>query len=141
MTLHLRQICLVANKLEPVVSDLTAIFGINRCYVDPGVAAFGLENTLMSVGRNFLEVVAPVKPGTAGGRYLERRGGDGGYMVITQVDDVAHRRARAEELGVRVAYDLHYPDEGHDGIQLHPCLLYTSPSPRDGLLSRMPSSP
>ena len=22
----------------------------------------------------------------------------------------------------------------------HPCLLYTSPSPRDGLLSRMPSS-
>ena len=24
--------------------------------------------------------------------------------------------------------------------RLHPCLLYTSPSPRDGLLSRMPSS-
>ena len=24
--------------------------------------------------------------------------------------------------------------------QLHNCLLYTSPSPRDGLLSRMPSS-
>ena len=24
--------------------------------------------------------------------------------------------------------------------QLGPCLLYTSPSPRDGLLSRMPSS-
>ena len=25
-------------------------------------------------------------------------------------------------------------------IKLNPCLLYTSPSPRDGLLSRMPSS-
>ena len=25
-------------------------------------------------------------------------------------------------------------------LQLYPCLLYTSPSPRDGLLSRMPSS-
>ena len=24
--------------------------------------------------------------------------------------------------------------------ELYPCLLYTSPSPRDGLLSRMPSS-
>ena len=24
--------------------------------------------------------------------------------------------------------------------QIEPCLLYTSPSPRDGLLSRMPSS-
>ena len=26
------------------------------------------------------------------------------------------------------------------GVQLPICLLYTSPSPRDGLLSRMPSS-
>ena len=26
------------------------------------------------------------------------------------------------------------------GIELESCLLYTSPSPRDGLLSRMPSS-
>ena len=26
------------------------------------------------------------------------------------------------------------------GRHYHPCLLYTSPSPRDGLLSRMPSS-
>ena len=26
------------------------------------------------------------------------------------------------------------------GVQHKPCLLYTSPSPRDGLLSRMPSS-
>ena len=29
--------------------------------------------------------------------------------------------------------------ELEDGIAMH-CLLYTSPSPRDGLLSRMPSS-
>ena len=28
----------------------------------------------------------------------------------------------------------------HEMDQTHPCLLYTSPSPRDGLLSRMPSS-
>ena len=27
-----------------------------------------------------------------------------------------------------------------DGYTVHVCLLYTSPSPRDGLLSRMPSS-
>src|SRR5664279_6081392 len=27
-----------------------------------------------------------------------------------------------------------------DGPETYPCLLYTSPSPRDGLLSRMPSS-
>ena len=34
------------------------------------------------------------------------------------------------------------PDEGRGGrhVLCGPCLLYTSPSPRDGLLSRMPSS-
>ena len=31
-----------------------------------------------------------------------------------------------------------YPHIGNTGINF--CLLYTSPSPRDGLLSRMPSS-
>mgnify|MGYP001552479451 CR=1 FL=1 len=30
MTIQLRQICLVAEKLEPVIDNLTAIFGINR---------------------------------------------------------------------------------------------------------------
>ena len=28
----------------------------------------------------------------------------------------------------------------NEAVQLQACLLYTSPSPRDGLLSRMPSS-
>ena len=68
MTLQLRQICFVARELEPVLRDLTSILGINRCYVDSGVGKFGLENTLMPIGRNFLEVVAPVEEGTAGGR-------------------------------------------------------------------------
>jgi hypothetical protein len=64
MTIQLRQICLVARELEPVLEDLTDILGINRCYVDPGVGVFGLENTLMPIGRNFLEVVAPVEENT-----------------------------------------------------------------------------
>ena len=32
------------------------------------------------------------------------------------------------------------PPDIHGGVQKPICLLYTSPSPRDGLLSRMPSS-
>src|SRR5680860_1881843 len=30
--------------------------------------------------------------------------------------------------------------DSYKDLRLHACLLYTSPSPRDGLLSRMPSS-
>ena len=40
---------------------------------------------------------------------------------------------------------VHWPDYPNDpnqayGYNDYTCLLYTSPSPRDGLLSRMPSS-
>ncbi len=121
MTIQLRQICLVARELEPVLQDLTDILGINRCFVDPGVGNFGLENTLMPIGRNFLEVVAPIEENTAGGRYLDRRNGDGGYMVITQEDSLATFQAirqRALDNGVRVAHEVER--NGWHLCQLHP---------------------
>jgi len=119
MKLRIRQIALVAEQLEPVLDDLRAVLGIDVCYRDPGVARFGLENALLPVGNQFLEVVAPTEEGTAGGRYLERRGGDGGYMVITQCDDHAPRRKRVEELGIRIVTQFEVP--GHfRNMQLHP---------------------
>ena len=52
----------------------------------------------------------------------------------------AHRKADANTLfgpDAKSQVTLRYKDDGSiDGV----CLLYTSPSPRDGLLSRMPSS-
>ena len=118
MRLRLRQICLVAQDLEPVVADLKRVFGLEVCHVDPAVAAYGLVNALLPVGGQFLEVVAPTGPGTAAGRYLERRGGDGGYMVITQCGDLEARRRRVGVLGVRIANPLEHGD--FRGMQLHP---------------------
>src|SRR5262249_54981134 len=102
MLLRMRQICLVAADLERAEADLTGVFGLEVCYRDPGVGAFGLHNFLLPIGNSFLEVVAPTREGTAGGRYLERRGGDGGYMVIMQCGDVQAARKRAHDLGVRL---------------------------------------
>ena len=118
MRLRLRQICLVARDLEPVVADLKRVFGLEVCYVDDAVAAYGLVNALLPVGHQFLEVVAPTRPGTAAGRYLDRRGGDGGYMVITQCPDLEARRRRVAELGVRIANPLEHGE--FQGMQLHP---------------------
>ncbi len=121
MALQLRQICLVAEQLAPVIDNFTNILGIRACHVDPGVEFFGLENTLMTVGHNFLEVVAPIQEGTAAGRYLERRQGDGGYMVITQASDRDSQqtiRQRALDMGVRIAHESERGDWGL--CQLHP---------------------
>ena len=126
--LRLRQICLIAGQLAPVVKDLKNVLGLETCFHDPAVGAYGLENALLPIGTNFLEVVAPIEENTAGGRYLERRGGDGGYMVILQCDDVEERRTRMSDLNVRIANALNYDD--FTGIQLHPrdtggCMLET----------------
>jgi hypothetical protein len=121
MSIRLRQICLVAEKLGPVLEDFKAVLGLEVCYKDPDVAVFGLENSLMPVGSNFIEVVAPVKENTAAGRYLKRRNGDGGYMVICQCDTHATQQARKERaaaLNVRLVLD--HDAKGFHAMQLHP---------------------
>ncbi len=120
MWIRLRQIAVVTEDLRTSALDIGTVLGVEPCYSDPGVKQFGLKNLLWPIGTQFLEVVTPIVDDTAGGRYMRRRGGDSGYMFITQVDDIARRRARAAELGVRIAFDLSHPDRGHDGIQLHP---------------------
>ncbi|HET9923103.1 MAG TPA: VOC family protein [Methylomirabilota bacterium] len=117
-SLRMRQICLVARRLAPVVEELQSVLGLEVCHRDPGVGKYGLENALFPVGDKFLEVVAPVREGTTAGRYLDRRGGDGGYMVITQCDDLAPRRKRCEALGVRIANEIGHPE--YRELQLHP---------------------
>ncbi|MGJ4890886.1 VOC family protein [Bradyrhizobium sp. HKCCYLRH3099] len=116
--LHLRQICLVARRLEPVVSDIAAIMGLEVCYRDPHVGKYGLENALLPVGPILLEVIAPIRDGTAAGRFLDKSGGRGGYMAILSCDDPDGRAARANALGVRTANVIDH--ETYHGVQLHP---------------------
>jgi hypothetical protein len=116
--MRLRQIALVAEKLEPAVSDLCAVLGVEVCFRDPGVAEFGLVNALMPIGDTFLEVVSPKQPDTTAGRLLARRGGDGGYMVILQTDDLGRARRRAAEHGVRIVWEIALPDV--ETVHLHP---------------------
>jgi hypothetical protein len=116
--LRLRQICLAAPRLAPVVDDLQAIFGLSVCHRDPGLAAYGLENALLPVGTDFLEVVAPIQADTAAERFIHRTRGHGGYMAIFQADDPRQRQAAAAALGVRTAHEINRAD--YQSVQLHP---------------------
>jgi Glyoxalase-like domain len=115
---RLRQAVLVAGALEPVAAALKAGLGLGEPFRDPGVGEFGLINAVFALGDCFLEVVSPAQPGTAAGRYLARRGGDGGYMAIFDLEDLDGARARAEELGIRVVWQIDLPDIS--GNHLHP---------------------
>jgi hypothetical protein len=114
----LRQAVLVASELEPVADALREALGLGEPFRDPAVAMFGLENAVFAVGDCFLEIVSPTQPGTAAGRYLERRGGDGGYMVMFDLEDLAGGRQRAKESGVRTVWEIDLPDIS--GTHLHP---------------------
>src|SRR3954453_18182576 len=100
---RLRQICLVAPKLQPVVEDIAAVMGLEVCFRDGNVAKYGLENALLPVGTILLEVVAPLQPGTAAGRFIDKTSGRGGYMAIFCCDDPDERGRHAGEVGVRIA--------------------------------------
>ena len=116
--IRLRQICLVAPKLEPVISDISSIMGLDVCYRDGNVAKYGLENALLPVDTILLEVVAPTQGGTAAGRFLDKTGGRGGYMAIFCCDDPDARARHAGNIGVRIANRIdHAP---YQGVQLHP---------------------
>ena len=115
---RLRQAVLAARDLDSVAGALRAKLGLGEPYADPGVGHFGLRNAVFCVGDTFLEVVSPVKPDTAAGRLLDRRGGDCGYMLMFQLDDLEGARERARGLGVREVFEVSLEEIAE--VHLHP---------------------
>jgi hypothetical protein len=117
--MRLRQVATVAHDLETTVSDFCTVLGIEVAYRDPGVGVFGLHNAVMPIGDTFLEVVAPKQEDTTAGRFLQRQGGDAGYMVILQTDESMDAfRQRMQRIGVRVVWTGDHDDI--KGTHLHP---------------------
>ncbi len=116
--MRIRQLALAARELDPVVDDVCAVFDLEVTFRDPGVGEFGLVNALFRMGDCFLEVVAPVRDDASAARQLARAGGDTGYMLLLQTDDLKADRERLEALGVRIVWQF----EAHDiaAVHLHP---------------------
>ena len=64
--------------------------------------------------------------------------------IVSDVNELANNASSlvlADARGLKVAEANELRSEGHkSNVKFRVCLLYTSPSPRDNTLSRMPSS-
>jgi hypothetical protein len=115
---RLRQVALATRDLQRVTGELQVALGWAEPFHDPGVEGFGLQNSVFAVGDCFVEVVSPIREGTTAGRYMERRGGDTGYMAIFQVADLRGARRRIAQANIRVVWKVDLPDIA--GTHLHP---------------------
>jgi hypothetical protein len=109
---------LAARDLEAVVTRLRESLALGEPFSDPAVSTFGLRNAVFAIGDTFLEVVSPVQANTAAGRLLDRRGGDCGYMLMFQVDDLRAARERAASRGIREVFEVELADMNE--VHLHP---------------------
>jgi catechol 2,3-dioxygenase-like lactoylglutathione lyase family enzyme len=116
---RLRQIALASRDIDAATSTMNSELGLEVAHRDPWVAMFGLQNVVIPVGdQDFLEVVSPVAEDTSAGRYLDRHGGDGGYMLIFETPDIDALRPEIDALDVRIVQAIE--DEAHTSLQLHP---------------------
>ena len=116
--MRLKQVALVAGEMSSVREQIFDILGLKTDYDDPGVGAFGLCNSVMAIGETFLEVVCPKEEGTTASRLLERRGGDGGYMVLCLVNDIKTVSRRIENLDMRKIWEA--DREEVSAFHIHP---------------------
>lgn len=108
---------IAARDLDAAVAELRDALPLGDPYADPNVDYFGLRNAVMPLGDTFVEVVSPVRDDTAAGRFLDRRG-DGAYMAMFQLDDLAGARARAAAIGIREVWSIDLDDIS--ACHLHP---------------------
>jgi hypothetical protein len=107
---RLRQVVLITRDLGGVTDRLEAELGLAPGFRDEGVGLFGLENRVLAAGDCFVEVLTPLTQDSAGHRYLERRGADGGYMAIFQFRQRDDRLRRVAELGIRIVWQADLED-------------------------------
>lgn len=116
--MRLRQIALATHDLDAVTGQLETVFGCEVGYNDPGIIHYGLTNAVLPAGSGFIEVLSPVRADASAARFLARKGGDAGYMLIFQVGDAEAAQARVAALGVRVVDVI--DRKGYRAAHFHP---------------------
>ena len=117
--MRLRQLVIATSEIEVLADRICDLFELRKTFSDPELIVFGLENVLIPLGDTFLELVTPVKENTSAERFLEKRGGDGGYMVIVDSLDLEKERKRLETSKMDIVWHENRKADGIHGQSLH----------------------
>ncbi|HEY6870749.1 MAG TPA: VOC family protein [Novosphingobium sp.] len=137
MELRLRQVVLVARDKAATVAAMDTALGVAPVHGSGDLSPYGLpaegpmseggrqvlaklgvENLIFPIGADFIEVMFPTRPDGATVGFMDRRGGDSGYMLVLQTDDVARYEVLAQREGVRISHKAEFPH--YRDIHLHP---------------------
>ena len=120
--MRLRQLVIATSEIDLLADSICDLFELKRTFSDPELIVFGLQNVLIPLGDTFLELVTPVKENTSAERFLKKRRGDGGYMVIVDSVDLEKERKRLENAKMDIVwYENRRSDDIHgQSLHLHP---------------------
>lgn len=107
--MRIRQLVIAAESGR-TADILQRVMDLKEPFKDPGVGEFGLDNAVFALGDQFLEVVWPIADTAPARRFLDRNGGEGGYMAIFETGDIEATRRRAQALGVRAVWSIDLPN-------------------------------
>lgn len=120
--MRLRQLVLVTKKIDQLTEKICDLFELKITFSDPELIHFGLENRMIPVGDTFIEIVSPIQENTAAERFLRKRKGGGGYMVIVDVDNFEYEKQRIEAEKIQIIWHENRKMDGihAQALHLHP---------------------
>ena len=120
--MRLRQLVFVSKERDRLAKEICDVFDLKEAYNDPGLINFGLENVLIPLNDTFFEIVMPVKENTTAERFFEKSGGEGGYMIIVDVENFEQENKRVESSEIKIIWNGDRQEEGIHArtIHLHP---------------------
>jgi len=116
---RVRQLVIATSEMDLLADSICDLFELKRTFSDPELIVFGLENALIPLGDTFLELVTPVEENTSAERFLKKRGGDGGYMVIVDTLDLEKERERLKNAEIDIVWHENRETDGINGQSLH----------------------
>ena len=117
--MRLRQLVLVTKEIDSLADQICELFELKISFCDPELIHFGLENRMIPVGDTFIEVVSPVQENTTAERFLIKRNGPGGYMVIVDVEDIENEQQRIKNENLKIIWHENRNVGGINAQALH----------------------